>query len=124
MTVVTTKQELEAAKERGDVEIIVQGELANKLKKAKQVTMIGGGTLVLLTAAIAAATVTAPVTGGLSYLGAAPISALSGLDIAAIIIASAIGLTLLIGLFKDYEEISYTNAGMVLRKRQTNSGDK
>ena len=66
MTVVATKQELEAAKERGDVEIIVEGELANKLKKAKKVTMVGAGTLALLTVVIGAATVTAPVTGGIS----------------------------------------------------------
>ena len=124
MAVVTTKQELEAAKKRGDMEIVVKGELANKLKKAKKVTMVGAGTLALLTAAIAAATVTAPVTGGLSYFMAAPIAAASGLEVAAIILASTIGLALLIALFKDYEEISYSDGGMVLRKRQRGSGDK
>jgi len=124
MTGVTTKQELEVAKERGDAEIIVEGELADKLKKAKKVTMVGAGTLVLLTAAIGAATVAAPVTGGVSYIMAAPIAAISGLDVAAIILASAVGLALLIALFKDYEEISYSDGRMVLRKRQRDSGDK
>jgi len=123
MTVVTTKQELEAAKERGDEEIIVDGELADKLKRAKKVTMVGVGTLTALTAAIAAATVTAPVTGGLSYFAAAPIAAWSGLDVAAIILASAVGLALLIALFKDYEKISYSDGRMALRKRQKGSGD-
>ncbi len=49
MTVVTTKQELEDAKERGDAEIIVKGELADKLKTSKKVTMVGAGTLAVLT---------------------------------------------------------------------------
>lgn len=124
MSVVTTKQELEAAKERGDVEIIVEGEFANKLKTAKKVTLVGAGTLGLITVAIAAATLTAPVTGGLSYFAAAPVAALSGLEIAAIITASAIGLTLLIAVFKDYEEISYSDGRLVLKKRQTDSGSK
>jgi uncharacterized membrane protein len=124
MTVVTTKQELEVAKGRGEVEIIVEGELADKLKKAKKVTMVGAGTLALLTVAIGAATVAAPVTGGVSYFMAAPIAAMSGLDVAAIILASAVGLALLIALFKDYEEISYSDGRMVLRKRQRDSGEK
>lgn len=124
MTVVTTQQELEAAKERGDEQIIIEGELANKLKQSKKITMVGAGTLALLTAAVGAATVTAPVSGGLSYLMAAPIAAMSGLDVAAIILASAIGLTLVIAVFKNYEEISYSAGAMVLRKRQGGSGDK
>ena len=124
MTVVATKQELKAAKERGDVEIIVEGELANKLKKAKKVTMVGAGTLALLTVVIGAATVTAPVTGGISYFAAAPVAVMSGLEISAIIIASALGLALLIALFKEYEEVEFSNGKMVLRKRQSNSGDK
>jgi len=123
MTVVTTKQELEAAKERGDVEIIVEGELVDKLKKAKKVTMVGAGTLAALTAALAAAAVTAPITGGLSLVAAAPIAAWSGVDVAVVILASSIGLTLLNAIFKDYEEIS-SNGRLVLRKRQGNSGEK
>lgn len=124
MTVVATKQELEAAKERGDVEIIVEGELANKLKKAKKVTMVGAGTLALLTVVIGAATVTAPVTGGISYFAAAPVAVMSGLEISAIIIASALGLGLLIALFKNYEEVEFSSGKMVLRKRHSNSRDK
>jgi hypothetical protein len=123
MEVVTTKQELEAAKGRGVLEIIIEGELADKLKKTKKITLIGGGALALLTVAVAAATVTAPATGGLSYFAAAPIAALTGVDIAAIIVASSIGLALLFAIFKDYEEISYEQGRMVLKKsKKTGEG--
>jgi hypothetical protein len=106
------------------VEIIVEGELANKLKKAKKVTMVRAGTLALLTVVIGATTVMAPVTGGISYFAAAPVAAMSGLEIAAIITASSIGLGLLIALFKGYEEVEFSNGKMVLRKRQSDSGNK
>lgn len=123
MSVVTTKQELKAAKDRGDTKIIVKGDLANKLKTSKKITMVGAGTLAVLTVALGAATVTAPVTGGLSYFAVAPVAALSGMEIAAIITASAVGLTLLIAVFKDYEEISYSNGNLVLRRKKSKSGD-
>jgi len=86
--------------------------------------MVGAGTLAPLTAAIAATSVAVPVTGGLSYIVAAPIAVWSGVDVAVIILASAIGLTLLIAIFRNYEEISYSAGILVLRKRQGNSGDK
>lgn len=118
MSIVTTKQELEAAKERGDEEIIVNGELADKLKKAKRITTVGTGALSVLVASMGVATVAAPATGGLSFFAAAPAAALTGIEIAAIIAASAVGLALLIAVFKDYEEISYSNGRLVLKKRQ------
>ena len=121
MTVVKSKQELQAAKKRGDVEIVVEGELADKLKEAKKVTMVGAGTLALLATTLAVATVTAPVTGGLSYRAAIPVATMSGVGVSAIIIASALGLGFLIALFKGYEEIDFSSGRMVLRKRQRDS---
>ena len=58
--------------------------------------MVGAGTLAPLTAAIAATSVAVPVTGGLSYIVAAPIAVWSGVDVAVVILALAVGLALLI----------------------------
>jgi len=78
---VTTKEELKEAQEEKIQEIIVSGDLANKLKKAKQITKLGATGLGVLTAAL--------------------------------------GIALIIAVFKDYEEISYENGKMTLRKRQS-----
>ncbi len=112
--IVSTKSELKSAKNEGYDEIIVTGELAAKLKKAEEITFISGTALTLLTGALVAA----PFTEGLSFLAAAPIAALTGIEIIAIIAASAVGLTLVLAVFKDYEEIEYNNGHLILRKRR------
>ncbi|MFA7240757.1 MAG: hypothetical protein WC091_11640 [Sulfuricellaceae bacterium] len=111
---VTTKNELESAKNNGYEEIIVSGSLANDLKKSKSIAYAGVTTIGILTAALAAA----PFTGGISALAAVPIAALTGFEIAAIIIAASLGITLIIAIFKDYEEISFSDMRLVLRKKQ------
>lgn len=111
--IVRTKSDLESAKARGVEEIIVSGKLADDLKKAKTIALAGTGTIAILTAALAAI----PFTGGLSVLAAAPVAALTGFEIAAIIAATAVGLALIIAVFKEYEEISYENGKLILRKR-------
>jgi hypothetical protein len=116
---VRTKSELEKAKENGAEEIIVKGELADKLKKSKKVAMLSGVGLAALTAALGVATVTAPVTGGLSYFAVAPVAVLTGLEIAAIITAASLGLGLIIALFLGYEEVSYSKGSLTLRKKQS-----
>lgn len=111
---VTTKEELKSAKDNGYENIIVQGTLANDLKKAKKIALAGSVTIGVLGAALAAI----PFTGGLSIAAAVPIATLTGLEIAAIIIASSLGLALIIALFKDYEEISFEEKKLVLKKKQ------
>jgi len=115
---VTTKEELKKAQEQKVDEIIVSGDLADKLKKAKKITKLGAVGLAALTAAVGVSVATAPVTGGLSMIAASGAAAVTGLEIAAIITASALGIALIIALFKDYEEISFENGKMTLRKRQ------
>ena len=110
---VTTKSELESAKASGAGEIIVSGSLASDLKKAKKIALAGAVTLAALGAALAAM----PFTGGLSALAAAPIATLTGLEIAAIIAATSVGLSLVIAVFKDYEEVSYENGKLILRRK-------
>jgi len=112
---VKTKEELESAKHNGYAEIIVSGELADDLKKSKKIALAGAVTLGVLTAALAAM----PFTGGLSAVAAAPVAALTGLEIAGIIAAASVGLALVIAVFKDYEEISYSDGKLVLKKRSS-----
>lgn len=117
-TVVKTKEELEKAKKSGATTIIVRGELADKLKKSKKVAKLSTAGIAALTAALGVATVTAPVTGGVSYLVAAPVAALTGLEIATIIAATSLGVGFIIALFIGYEEIDYSKGSLKLRKKQ------
>ncbi len=114
---VTTKSELESARNNKYEEIVVTGKLAKDLKKSKSIAyagVAGGATIAILTAALAAT----PFTGGLSMLAAAPVAALTGLEISAIIIAASLGISLVIALFKDYEEISFSDGTLTLRKKR------
>jgi len=49
-------------------------------------------------------------------VGFAPLSAMTGMEVAAII-AAYIGLTLLLAVYKDYEEVSYSN-GVVIEEEK------
>ncbi|QRN32620.1 hypothetical protein [Pectobacterium brasiliense] len=127
MTEVTvrTKAELKKAKNE-KVEIInVEGDLAKNLKKGKKLAIGLAGVSGVALAAIGASIVAAPITGGtsltaMSFVSAPAIAAISGYEIAAIIAASAIGLTLIVSIFKDYEEIdaSVSNGIKLRRKRK------
>ena len=101
----------------GAPEIVVVGDLALKLKKSKKLALLGSASIAVLTIALGTATAVAPMTGGLSYFAAAPIATLTGAEIVAIVAAASVGLTLVLAVFKDYEEISYENGKMVLRKK-------
>jgi hypothetical protein len=113
---VSTKSELESAKDSKVDEIIVIGDLANDLKKSKKIAYASAGTIAILTAAIAAT----PFTGGLSAIGLIPVAAMTGFEVAAIIVAVSIGITLIIAVFKDYDEIEYENGRMILKKKSIN----
>lgn len=112
--VVTTKSELESAKDKEYKEIIVTGKLAKDLKKSKSVAYAGAATIGILTVALAAT----PLTGGLSAFAAIPVAALTGMEISVIIIAASLGISLILAVFKEYEEISYSDGKLVLKKKQ------
>ncbi len=113
---VSNKSDLEKAKNNRYDVIIVIGELANKLHTAKKVTALSKVTLGILAVAIGGATVAAPITGGLSFAAAAPIAVATGASIPAIIAASAIGLALLIAVFKEYEVIEFRDGRLLLKR--------
>lgn len=110
---VKTKKELKKARKNGYKKIIVKGKLADNLKKSKKIVYAGTATIATLTAAIAAM----PLTGGVSTIALVPIVALTGLEISTIIFTASIGIALILAIFKDYEEISYTKGKLVLKKK-------
>jgi len=112
---VTTKEELENAIKNKYLEIIVSGSLANKLHKTKKIAYLGAGTIATLTAMLAAI----PFTGGFAAFALAPAAAFTGLEISMIIIAVSIGIALIIAVFKEYEEISYEDGKLMLKRKSS-----
>lgn len=107
---VTTKEELKKAKADGVDEIIVLGSLAKDLSDAQKITKLSRKKIAVLTVAIAAAgagMVAAPITGGVSMLAPAAstttIAITCGLTVPAIILASFLGVSMLVALFKEYD---------------------
>jgi hypothetical protein len=127
ITEVSTKKELEEAKRNKPDKIIVTGELANKLKKSKKILKIGAVGLTVLSASgalVIGGIAAAPATMGISASAmfftapaAVAVGAISGVDIAAIITASSIGIALIIAIFKGYNEIEFSPGKLVLRKK-------
>ncbi len=95
---VTTKTQLKKAQENNVDTIIVAGKLAEKLYKAKKVSKIGKVALVGLAVSLALT----PMTAGLSVAAATPIAAAAGLEVSTVIAVSAIGLTLVLAVCKNY----------------------
>ena len=123
LVTVTTKEQLKKAKEDKVGVIVVEGELAEKLKKSKKVAIASAGVSGVALTGLIAAIAAAPATGGTSFLlyaSAAGTSAatFTGIEIASIILASSIGITLLVGIFKDYEEIEASTSGGIKLKRK------
>lgn len=96
---VYTKEELQRAMDACATYIIVKGELAEKLQTTKRIATLGPVAI----AALAAIGVAAVPTGGASLLGFLPVAALTGMEVAAIIVAVSLGVAMLIALYKNYE---------------------
>lgn len=111
--IVQTKEELERAKNLGISEIIIIGEFAEEVHSSKKIAQLSKVTLAMLIAAVALT----PFTRGGSAIGLTPISVISGLDIASIIIATSIGITLISAIWKGYDEISYDKGKLILKKK-------
>ncbi len=122
--VVKNKEELKRAMELKCGEIIAKGDLAKKLKKSKSITKLSTKTLKILTVALGVGALASPLTGGtslgVSIASLIPISTLTGVEVAAIVASSFIGIALIIAVFKEYEEIEYSKGKLVLRKKSLN----
>jgi hypothetical protein len=101
------KEELEEAKNKGYQKIIVKGELAEKLYKARKVTTLSKTALGIVVAAIGTGVALTPFTGGTSLLisgiTATTVGIATGVGTAAIIAASFFGITLLLAIFNGYD---------------------
>ena len=114
---VSTKETLKFAIDRGYEEIIVEGSLADDLIKTKCIATASPAAIAALVAVVGLM----PVSGGLSMVAVAPLASLTGFEIAAIITAAAIGLAVVMAVYKDYnvkiEEDKYGNKRIYLEKR-------
>ncbi|MGI5923153.1 MAG: hypothetical protein ACOX9E_04340 [Lentisphaeria bacterium] len=106
---VTTKQELKAAMKKKINEIIVIGDLADKLVRARKIARLSAASIALITTAVAGSAALAPVTGGASFgvgaLGFAAVAKTTGTSVPMIIAAAAIGISLVVAVFKKYKVI-------------------
>ena len=117
--IVKTREELKEAQEKGVDEIVVIGDLADKLKKSKLILKISAVAMALLIGAVGLL----PLTGGASVVVLGPIIALTGLDIGIITAATIIGIGLVTATYNDYEEYSYSPGPpqeLVLLKKDIN----
>ncbi|WP_195245684.1 hypothetical protein [Clostridium celatum] len=105
---VTTKEELEIVIKNNVTNIIIEGDLAENVHKSKAIKELGSVAIGVLTASLVVATVTAPTTGELAYLAAAPIAISTGVTISTIMALSIFGITIIIALLKDYGEVEYS----------------
>lgn len=105
--VVRSKKELECAIERKEKDIVIVGELAEDVKRTERVKTLGPIALGTLGTALAAI----PFSGGLSTFGVIPIAISIGLSPAIIILIITIGLTLILTLIKDYDEVTFRAKG-------------
>ena len=109
---VKTKEELKKAIENKEELIIIEGEMA---KQMKSLSVVGLTSIVAVGAAIGLA----PVTGGLSLAAAAPVAAITGIDVALIVFIASIGVAIITAAFKDYDMKFDTPVGTVtlIRKK-------
>jgi hypothetical protein len=114
--IVTTKQQLDAAQRQRYERITIQGDLADKLMRSRKIATFGATSIAIITTATAGRVAFAPATGGLSLgvgaVGLAAAAAATGTSVASIVVASAIGISLIIAVFKNYNVIE-CRAGFV-----------
>jgi len=112
--IVYTREELKKAKEQKIDNIVIKGELANKLHKAKKIAKLSTATIGIIIAALGAA----PITGGISTFAVAPVAALTGMEIAAIIAAASVGISLIVAVFKNYDIVKYKDGELILERNK------
>ncbi|MCZ7840707.1 hypothetical protein LRB91_18070 [Leclercia adecarboxylata] len=124
---VTTKDQLKKAKEDKVDVIHVEGDLAVNLKRSKKVAVAAAGFSGVALAGLIAAIAAAPATGGASFAlyatgAGASAATFTGIEVATIILAGSIGITLIVGIYKEYEEIeASTSGGLKLKRKQKTS---
>jgi len=119
--VVSTPAELAAAHKAGAKKILVKGELASKLETAfGGLRSLSSASLNALALVLSGAALLAPFTGGVSLGAAGTVMGTLGAALTATAIAaiSAIGLSLVVAVFKGYDEIKLAGGGVELRLKK------
>lgn len=125
--VVYTKEQLKAAQEGKAERIVVKGELAQKMETAfKGLRSLSATSLNALALCLSGAALFAPFTGGVSLGAAGTVMGTVGAALTATAIAaiSAIGLSLVIAVFKGYDEIKLSGGGLELKIKKHKAEDK
>ena len=112
--IVTTKEELEKAQKSNESEIVIEGELAQKVKNGRKIITVGKLTLITLVGAIGAI----PFTGGVSVAAFASVAALTGLEVALITAVAFVGVGLLTSIWKEYEEVEFSYNPLKLKLKR------
>ncbi len=115
--VVATKEELAAATQRKAKRIVVTGELASKLETSfKGLRNLSASSLNTLALVLSGAALFAPFTGGVSLGAAGTVMGTVGAALTASAIAaiSAIGVALVVAVFKGYDEVKLSGGGIEL----------
>lgn len=100
---VRTKEELKSAVDAKTELIIIKGELAEKLNTGFKIKKASKWSIGILAASLGAV----PLTGGMSMAAEAPIAALTGIEIVAIIAVASIGIALIILVCREYYEVRF-----------------
>lgn len=125
--IVKDKNELKKAYEDKVDEIIITGDFAKKMNKAKVISKMTPAKLAILGAALTAASggiAMSPFTLGASFVisiaAVTPVAVKTGISISAVIAISSIGLALLMAVFKEYDVIEAKKGDfkVVLKKRK------
>jgi len=117
--VVTSKEQLKTAINQKKEHIEIQGDLARELK---WIGKLSPGKIAALSAVLAlavggATTIGAPVS--VAALSVASVATVTGSEIAAIILASGMTVTLLLAILQGYEvEMQYNGVSMCLKRKE------
>lgn len=125
--VVYTPEQLKEAQKSGAKRILVKGDLAKKLSTAfKGLGSLSTTSLNTLALCLSGAALFAPFTGGVSLGAAGTVMGTVGAALTATAIAaiSAIGLSLVLAVFKGYDEIKLGGGGVELVIKKNRNKDK
>ena len=115
--VIYTKDELKKAVSSKEPEIIVGGDLANKLKWIPKLSIVKIGMLIAtLTAAIPTMGTSFAVTS--SFIASSSVAGIAGKDVAIIIFSSGLSITLILSILKGYNvEIETNTIKLIARQK-------
>lgn len=125
--VVYTPEQLKEAQKSGAERILIKGDLAKKLSAAfKGLGSLSTTSLNALALCLSGAALFAPFTGGVSLGAAGTVMGTVGAALTATAIAaiSAIGLSLVLAVFKGYDEIKLGGGGVELHIKKSKTKDE